>query len=241
MKELLVALLIVAAVTVVSYADTPTGFATYKFDKLTVSGGHPFLTQTFSPNGDGAADYVSASASGKCGQGYGSGIGVYDSSGNLIKSNTGYVCVPNSCEYSGTLAWNGKNPDTGKAYMDGTYYVKSGCWKNGNPAVISADKTVAITLNSKLYPASINYIVSGGVACGTKPTCKLEKNWAGWGTGCKKTVTQNTIAWCNGKTDTCLGSDTGSCKANKGRLGNVESCTQISGIGICQATAALPG
>jgi len=242
MKELSIALLIVAAVFVVSFVAGPTGFATYKFDKLTVSGGHALLTQTFSPNGDGVADVVYASASGKCASGKGSGIGIYDSSGTLLASRTGFVCIATSCEYSGTLPWNGRDPTSGKAYSDGTYTVRSGCWPNGNPSAISNDKTVTITLKSKLYPAKSTY--TNGVVCGSKPTCKGSKT-LNMMSGCAKTSTQNAGNRCSGKDDTCVKSDTGSCRFDgvKCLYDSNYCCKAVDGVGVCQATAvaAVPG
>jgi|GEM_PF-6654071 len=240
MKELLIAIIITAVVFLISYFAGPTGYATYTMNKLTVSGGHALLTQTFSPNGDGVADIVYTSSSGKCAKGYAAGIGIYDSSDSIITGQvSNNLCLTNGCDYSGSTSWNGKDPSSGNYVSDGTYTVRSGCWQGGTDAsVISKDKIVTITLNKKLYPSSINY---NGVACGTKPTCNLQTGFGGWGTGCGKTTTQNAMAWCNSKDDTCVKSDTGSCKKNYGWAGNVVSCDAVSGTGVCQAKTTIPG
>jgi len=249
MRPLIIALLItVAAMLAVLLVGAPTGFAVGKFNDVSVSGTHPLIKpSTFSPNGDGEADTIIVHAkSGSptiCGSGKTAVVGIAPTTtgactaagiGNYTVKVTGPKCIP-YCTLDITVKWDGTNPTTKQKYPDGTYCIKSGCYdsaKDANSA--SADKIIEIKMNSKLYPSLANYQASGGPACGMKPKCSLQTGFGGWGTGCGKTATQNAAAWCKSG-DTCLAQDNGSCKANKGWAGNVESCDPVSGIGICQS------
>jgi hypothetical protein len=255
MRPLIIALLItIAVILAVMLLGAPTGFATYKFDKLTVSGGHALLTQTFSPNGDGVADYVSVYASGKCGNGKNAVVGIKSTTGacdaahmgSFIKSAPStWTCYQTSCEFSGPFTWDGTDPKNNNALQpDGTYCIQSGCYAPSGASGVdgaSADKIVTITLNRKAYPAKSTYV--NGVVCGSKPTCKGSKT-LNMMSGCDKTPTQNAGNRCNGKDDTCLKQDTGSCRFN-GVTCLYDSnycCKPVTGNGVCQATtvAAVP-
>ena len=251
MRPLITALLItVAVILAVLLFGAPTGFTTYKFDKLSVSGAHVLLTpQTFSPNWDRTADIVSVTVSGACNNYKYSVLGIFSTDGTCaagtltsiasVVSDKPCSTLAGYCNFNGYMNWNGTY-SSNQRVPDGKYCVISGC-TSGTAELNSRDKVIEININSKAYPAKSTYV--NGPVCGTKPKCSLQTSYFGWGTGCGKTATQNAGNRCNANSDTCLKQDTGSCKKNYGPAGNVVSCDPVSGVGICQATAvaSVPG